>query len=354
MKGKGGKMGIARDLKLKLGLAAALMFGGAAYAGAQEVENVSNDSIPNDKNKIELTTDTTKSLEVTTSYGLDDLVAVTMTTDGKLKFWNNAMFGGNAAVKNAKGGSAEIDALILGMTDESGKTTFSTATFLMKLKQEFKDWNFSVVAGQFNAGGGTVFPKSGDLFADRYNFSFLGPSNKCTFMLEKDGVTLEVGAMGKADDGRIVFLFPKNANPFVRAGFARAFNDAGGKVDLNLSYQAGQAKLFIGNAKIMDNEKGAKTLVIYSKNVGFKITGGLWKTINNNLLMLDISHINKQKLTQVAIAYDVGDAVQILGIVNFGKDAKSLEVGVSKRINVGGKKIKTKILAQKKNQVAQY
>ena len=347
-------MGLTKKLKLKLGITAALLFGGAAYAGAQEVENMESDSIPKDKNKIELTTDTAKSIELTTQYGLDDLVSVSMTTDGQLKFWNNAMFSGNVAAKNASGGSAEIDALVLGMTDESGKTTFSTATFLMNLKQEFKGWNFSVVAGQFNAGGGTVFPKSGDVFADRYNFSFLGPSNKCTFMLEKDGVTLEVGAMGKADDGRIVFLFPKKANPFVRAGFAKAFNDAGGRIDLNLSYQAGKAKLVIGNAKVQDSNKGAKAMAMYSKNVGFKITGGLWTTINKNLLMLDISHINKQKLTQVAIAYDVGDAIQILGIVNLGKEVKTLEVGVSKRINIGGNKIKTKILEQKKKQMAQY
>lgn len=353
-------MNIAKQLKLKLGLAAAMMLSGTAYAGAQEVKNMQNDNTLSGKDKTELSNDNDKSLELTGRYGLNDLVGVTMTEDGKLKFWNDAMFSGGVELKNAHGGAAEVDALILGMTDETGKTTFSTSTFLLKLKQEFKGWKFSVVMGQSNAGAGIVFPKSGDLFADRDNFSFLGPNNKCTFMIEKEGVTLEVGAMGKVDDGRIGFFLPKNANPFVRVGFAKAFNDAGGKVDFNLSYQAGDAKLLIGTARIQDAKKGAKAMTIYSKDVGFKVTGGLWTTINNNLLALDVSHINKQSTTQVAIAYGIGSDIQILGIANFGKDTKTFEIGASKNINIfNGKHTvkKGKSLAQKRKenrQIAQY
>lgn len=339
----------AKLLRLRLGIAAALMFGGASYACAQEAENLQNDNSPKDKNKTEVKKDNSQSIEASAECGLVDLAAVTMTDDGKLKIWNDAMFSGNASIKNEHGASAEIDALILGMTDETGKTNFSTSTFLMKLKQEFKGWKFSVIAGQSNAGAGIVFPKSGDVFADRDNFSFLGPNNKCTFMVEKDGVILEVGAMGNVDNGRVAFFFPKKANPFVRAGFAKAFNDAGGKIDFNLSYQGGDAKLLIGTARIQDNTKGAKAMAIYSEKVGLKVTGGLWTTINNNLLTLDVSHINKQKSTQVAIAYGVGKDIQILGIANFNNTTKTFEMGVSKKFNLGHKKkTKTLTLAQKK------
>lgn len=350
-------MNIIKQMKLKLGLSAALLFCGATYAGAQEAEKLqSGNNESSDKDKLTLTINTTKSAEISAHYGLNDLVGATISDKGKLTFWNDAMFDAGASIKSKHGTSAEVDALILGYTDETGKTTFATSTFMLKLKQEFKGWNLVMQAGQSNAGAGVVFPKSGDLWGDARNYRFYGPNNKCTLMLEKNGMALEVGMMARVDDGRVAFFFPKNANPFIRAGFAKAFNESGGKIDFNVSYQGGKAKLLIATARVQDNKKGAKAMGIYSEAVGLKVMGGLWTTINDNLLMLDLAHINKEHLTQVAITYDIGNGdLQLLSIANFGKDASgkkqtTCEFGISKKFKVWGKKTTKgfKNLAQKR------
>lgn len=298
---------LREKLSLKKVIPSAMLLMGVGHAGAQELK---------------------------THYGVTDIVGCTVDKDGKLGFWNDAILSAGANFQAENGAFGGIEGMVLVMTDKTGKTTPSLSQFMAKLGAETKGWKFTMQFGRQNAGGDIVFNKSGDIYSDERNYEYLLPGERATIVAEKDGFAFEVGVMSMVNDNTFCIIPDKNANAFAQASI-KAMQAFGMKLSFSTSLEAGKNKTQIVSKATVENDKGTgvKAMAIWDKNEGLKMTAGAFTTVKDHLLMLDASYNNNTKQGMFGVAYELNDAIQLLGIVNYGEQSKNVEIGISKRIS---------------------